>query len=445
MSGVLPWVVLLALLDTPPPGAAPPGQRALVLPVRVPPEGAGDLRDAAPGIERVFKNALGAHAQFSLLTHDEVTGLLARVSQDQLSGCDQDSCMAELADLLDVDLVVTSALNRVAGVWILDVGLLDRRAARTVRRASTRAASLPLLLTSLEVLARQLAGGSSLSGGDPRLQERLGTNAAGVGKLRRRLAANPDADLSRTWTDLVIENNRESRHLAMAEGSILLAAGLAGAVLVPLQAAAVITLVMASMLEMFAASRHDENPNPRGLQVPALFAAAPFVFGPVLAVVGLLSLGTLAALAIIDRLDLGRIAVARAGCCRDAERIAAAERPDVPMRLAPLLAGTGGALAVGTQLGTLVAYTLTSGVGLVIFTVLIIAIASGTIDRVPMGPTITVPVQDPIMLVSVVSLLPTFGVLCATLPVGVAGLAASLVMTGTGRDDLAEGSAPTTP
>lgn len=70
----------------------------------------------------------------------EVRALLDLEAQKQLAGCSEDSCLAEIADALGVDLVVTGTLARVGEEHVFGLKLVDARAARTASSYDARLA-----------------------------------------------------------------------------------------------------------------------------------------------------------------------------------------------------------------------------------------------------------------------------------------------------------------
>lgn len=69
----------------------------------------------------------------SVVSTEEIRAMLDFEAQRQLAGCDaDDSCIAEIADSLGVDIVVTGTLARVAGNDIVGLKRIDQREAKVV-------------------------------------------------------------------------------------------------------------------------------------------------------------------------------------------------------------------------------------------------------------------------------------------------------------------------
>ncbi|MEW5855334.1 MAG: hypothetical protein AB2A00_41555 [Myxococcota bacterium] len=317
--------------------ASPTTERAVILPVRSA-TSSPEVRAALPGIERALADALGRHASFHVISRSEVAAMVGRAAQAQLEGCDAESCVAEIADALGADLSVVTVLDVTPGLWSLQTSLIQRKTASLVRRAGVKARSLDALMASLDVVGRQLAQGSRVSADDPRLAQRLGTDAATADALRARLHEQPDVDLSETWTDLVIERNRESDVLAALQGALLTVGGLGMCLAGGVQGMTACVYTYSTVLPG----------NVEAVGLP-LYTGTAFVLLPAPCWISALATLPMAlVVAAVDAADRGRLPVSRDGCCRDEERIREAEAPGWGRRLAPVLATAGGLLALLT-------------------------------------------------------------------------------------------------
>ncbi|MEW5855349.1 MAG: hypothetical protein AB2A00_41630 [Myxococcota bacterium] len=327
-SALLTTLLLLAQAPQPAADTA----RAVVLPLQLPATASSEVKAAAPGIERALTDRLARHAGFKVLSRADLQAALGKEAQAQLSGCDAESCLAEVADALGAELAVSSRLVVEPGLWSFSVSLLDRRAARALRRAGVKARSLDALMASLDQIARQLAQGSRISAEDPELVKRLGTTEAGTRLLRERLAGG-DADLATEWTRIIVEHNQEGEVLAFLEGAAVLASGA--------------QLLVGGFLHGFLMAQWLFASAEAGGPPPV--ASALVVLVPIPFLVG--SLGALAfagVLALVDMQDLGRLPVARHGCCRDEEVVRDAAEPGWGRKVAPFLAGLGGGFAASS-------------------------------------------------------------------------------------------------
>jgi hypothetical protein len=60
-----------------------------------------------------------------VLSADQITTLLDHERDKQLVGCEQDSCLAEVADALGADVIVAARLSRIDGGYALTITALD--------------------------------------------------------------------------------------------------------------------------------------------------------------------------------------------------------------------------------------------------------------------------------------------------------------------------------
>ncbi|MEW5851765.1 MAG: hypothetical protein AB2A00_23450 [Myxococcota bacterium] len=325
--------------------------RVVVLPPRLAADARTEVRSAAPGVERSLAESLAKHSGFHVVSRLEIAAMLGSAAREQLMGCDAESCVAEVADALNADYVVTSQLGLAQGVWSFQAALVQRKTASALRRAGVKSRALDGLISSVDAVARQLASGSRVAADAEDLQRRLGTNDAGVRELRSRLAETPDADLTAVWTDVVVERNRESDRVALLESGLLTAAAgtsiLAGALFGTLYGIHVATTFRFGDPATVGSTETTSAAPPDG---PYLFPLPLVILMLVLPVpiytLSALLVAAAGGVALWDALDRGRVRVARNGCCRDEERVQAAQRPGVGRRVAPYLTGTAGACAL---------------------------------------------------------------------------------------------------
>lgn len=380
MSALL--VVIAAALAAQAPAPAPQKARAVMLPVRLPDDAGPELVSAAAGVERALVDALGRHASFRVMTRSEIAALAGTAQREQLMGCDAEGCIAEIADALGAEFVIAAQMDHTDNAWNLRASLLDRLQAQAVRRAQVSARSLNALISSMDTIARQLAGGSTAALEDPRLAERLGTTPEEATAFARSVPQG--VDVSTAWTDHIVERNGESEIFPLVESGLLLA--IAG--LFVFHTLATIpanyffqTIEIANAPPVATSLRDPRNPDgtynyPVGLML--------LTYGPVplLVVAVTLLAGAFVVTSFVDWLDLGRVPVKREGCCRDERRIRAAEKPGLGRRLAPYIAAAAGGLVAATPV---VGFIATIPLGIIVTAFII----SGT--PIPPGPTVAVP------------------------------------------------------
>lgn len=414
--------------------APPPAVvRALVLPVALPAGAPTDLARAVPGVEAAFRLALQRHGGFELVGQAELAALLEQAAQDQRAGCDTDVCLARIGETMDAAFVVSAHVELAGGLWIFRAALLDRRSAMAARRTVVRARSLQGLFASLDNAARQLCLGSALSVEDPHLHERLGTTREVAADLRARVRARPETDVVQAWTDLVMERNQErpSPALGVAAGVALAALAVAlGACMTPLVLDPLL-MAMNRQKPTYRGEQRADPVHPDGtydfpwLLYGIYLAATP----PTMAVVSgglLLALGS----AAVDALDVGRIPVAREGCCRDEDRIRRAAEPSWLHRTAVVVSGVSAAvtLVAVPVAGVLASMGVQQALGLAFR------------GNVPWGSGPTAPVtrQTWIGITAVGAFVSVGGLLGSLVAVGAVAVAATLGLAASERGPLVD-------
>lgn len=390
----------------------------LVLPVTVPKDAAAEVSQTAGVLERGLTRAFRRHGAFQELTLAEVRARVGKAAESQMSGCDEETCLAGLAEALGADLLLQTRLSKEQGLWVARISMLDRRSATTTLRRELRVRSVDALLDSIDTLVRDLSGGAALVISDPALAERLGTTPAVADQLREKLTREPGTTAAAAWTDHIIDRNRESEVLAVLEGALLLSGGI------------VISLVSLPMVFVSitgSTAFFPEAPAAVGGSAPASDTYTfrlVYLMGqgllPLIAFSALIPVAVALMLAVVDRMDLGRIPVRRDGCCRDEARIRNAAKPGWGRRVAPLLALAAGAIGLlwplGVALATAAAGPLAVGLGS--------AFSSGLIPR---GPGIQLPLGPFVGIYLGVLAFQTLGIV-GIVGVGLAGSLGSLLL-----------------
>jgi hypothetical protein len=312
-----------------------------------------EVLKGARALETELLRSLRRYARSNVLGWAEVTKRVEGARKAQLLGCDSESCLVELAEFLDADELVTTQLNRVEGVLVVDAVRMRRAGLSVLNRTSMRGRGVTNVLASVDLMARELLGGVQLSLEDPKLGERLGTDDLGVKALRARVAAEPRMGLHRAWTDVLVEHNREPWMLPVLEAGLVLAAGAvaAGSVGVGAYLLVVHRLALAFRYGPIVVNGQEEwhHDNADGRLSYPWFSVVMLVGHALLsvAVTGALVAGA-AGVAVWDGMNRGRIKAESRACCRDETRIRDASLPSWPERLAPILALAGGALALAS-------------------------------------------------------------------------------------------------
>jgi hypothetical protein len=91
-------------------------------------------------------DAVAARTRAEVVSSEDIEALLAHERDKQLLGCAQESCLAEVADALGVDVIVQGRLSRMDGGYALSVTAIDSKAGRAIGRVDERWGGEPLLL-----------------------------------------------------------------------------------------------------------------------------------------------------------------------------------------------------------------------------------------------------------------------------------------------------------
>jgi len=94
------------------------------------------LQEVPERIGQVATNSLLAETRklqrVSAVSMDEVKDMLTHAENQQLLGCDDESCMAEIAGALGVDELITGSLGRVGGSSVVNIRRIDMNTARVI-------------------------------------------------------------------------------------------------------------------------------------------------------------------------------------------------------------------------------------------------------------------------------------------------------------------------
>jgi hypothetical protein len=397
---------------------APAAKRSvLVLPVTVPERAAEEVLQTAGVLERGMTRAFRRHGAFKELTLAEVRERVGKAAETQMSGCDEESCLAGLAEALGADLLLQTRLAQEKGLWVARISMLDRRSATTTLRRELRVRSVDALLDSIDTLVRDLSGGAALVISDPALAERLGTTPAVADQLREKLTRETGTTAAAAWTDHIIDRNRESEVLAFAEGALLLLGG----------AAALVASVPMALVSVFGSTAFiPEAPAALGgsaAEADTYTFRLVYILGQgiltVILLTTLVPVSAAVALAVLDRMDLGRIPVRKDGCCRDEGRIRDAAKPGWGRRAAPFLALAAAAIGL--------LYPLGIGVSFFVSVPLSLALSEGfAAGAVPKGPSVQLPLSAFVALYVGVYVINTLGI-SAIVALGLVGSVGALL------------------
>ncbi len=119
---------------TEPAPAPSPSCRAAVLDLAA---GEGVTAERAASLSEVVVGEVGTHlAGCSVVSRSELRALVSFEIERQLSGCDSDSCLAEIGEALGVDRLVIGTVSRVDARTLVALRLVDMRDLRVLRRVT---------------------------------------------------------------------------------------------------------------------------------------------------------------------------------------------------------------------------------------------------------------------------------------------------------------------
>lgn len=102
-----------------------------------------DIGDDVPErTARVFAESLAIELRklraVDVVTMDEIRTMLDVEAQRQLVGCDEQSCLAEIADALGADVILTGSVAKVGDERLLGLARIEQRAAAVTQRFQAR-------------------------------------------------------------------------------------------------------------------------------------------------------------------------------------------------------------------------------------------------------------------------------------------------------------------
>ncbi|MBN2360629.1 MAG: hypothetical protein JXR83_14330 [Deltaproteobacteria bacterium] len=136
------------------PASAPaaPRQRVAIFDLRAP-----GLPDAARrGLMDVLTKAVAEAPGLSVISRDEIAAMLDAETQKQLMGCDQSSCLAEIAGALDVDFIISAAVTPLGQGSVVSLQFINQRFANVMNRCALTWPGDPRQLPEVIEAAAQL-------------------------------------------------------------------------------------------------------------------------------------------------------------------------------------------------------------------------------------------------------------------------------------------------
>ena len=169
-------------------------------------------------VEDLLLAAFSADERFeAVISGQDLTNLLSLEQQKAAMGCEQNSCLAELGQALDVGHLLTAKLGKVGGQITLSFTLLDTRAAQVVVRRQTFVARADLLPKAIDELVRsgldEFFAKLGLTTVQAKRQKSQG-QAEGIAVFDLEAVHGVKASMARVLSDILLSNLTDSGRFA---------------------------------------------------------------------------------------------------------------------------------------------------------------------------------------------------------------------------------------
>jgi len=102
--------------------------------------------------------------QYKVVARDEIEALLGLEQQKSMLGCDDTSCLAEIAGALGVDKVIAGKVGKVGSTFVVNLTLIDHKTASVENRlVRTVRGKEDMLIEAVAQLGRELVGAEGVS------------------------------------------------------------------------------------------------------------------------------------------------------------------------------------------------------------------------------------------------------------------------------------------
>lgn len=161
LGGLAHLLVFAGLALSGGPALAGENTRVLVL------EPTGD--QVEPQTRKTIAQLLSVELQsisgFDVITRDDVQKMMELEAEKQAAGCDDSSCLAELAGAMGAELVIFGDVGKLGSVMILTFNLFDSAAAKSTNRVNMKVKGLEEIPDKIPGVVKQLLQGVQ-HGGD---------------------------------------------------------------------------------------------------------------------------------------------------------------------------------------------------------------------------------------------------------------------------------------
>jgi hypothetical protein len=143
--------------------------------------------DEARTITELVTARIDEVTKYRTVSGAEIRNLVALEGEKHALGCDDQSCLAEVAGAMGASFVVFGRLSKLGGTMILQMGLFDAEKAEAVGRETVKATSIDDIAVKLDGMVDKLVGVEGPTTAAPAKAEPadmgpvLGYGVAGVG------------------------------------------------------------------------------------------------------------------------------------------------------------------------------------------------------------------------------------------------------------------------
>ncbi len=114
----------LGASSTPSAEVVPAGPVQLVAVLDLKPTGEGAV-SAAAALTTMLTAEVAAQAGYKAISRNEIKSILSHQADAQLAGCNEPQCAADVAQLVNADVLVTGQVDKVGGATVVSLSLID--------------------------------------------------------------------------------------------------------------------------------------------------------------------------------------------------------------------------------------------------------------------------------------------------------------------------------
>jgi hypothetical protein len=113
--------------------------------------------DEVTVITQIVANSFSKHNAFNVLSGQDVSSAIGLEAQKQAMGCDEQTCLAEIAGALGADFVVFGTAGKLGQLFVVNLSLYDSAGANSAGRGQIEARNLELLPKEIDRVVNDMA------------------------------------------------------------------------------------------------------------------------------------------------------------------------------------------------------------------------------------------------------------------------------------------------